>query len=197
MFLAGASREFQSRSSVSTTIHAPEHTSNFAPVSASLLRKLDKHFPSEQDCRSVPGERQSASKPQAQSTQQVVPTRWRARQLLRKSTQIRRAPSGGVAVKNDQLSVLLHDQSTALGRFVFVTVVDVNSTRAKHDLVTVSLNHRSCLLDKCAVEQLATRVGQCNPNRTLRMGRVSLGLFTHWLHQSRARLQRSDHAAER
>ena len=99
----------------------------------------------------------------------------------------------------------MHAQSTAVLRFVFVSLVDVNPSRAKHDLVMRTVDNfpdtkftddrhilGSCLLDKGVVGQLATRVIAF----ILRKG--GLGLFAHWLvsAQSRARLQRSDHGAE-
>ena len=65
--------------------------------------------------------------------------------------------------------MLLHDQSTAVERFVFVSLVDVNRSRAKHDLIAGSVDNfpdtkftddrnlfGTCLLDKGVIEQLAT-----------------------------------------
>ena len=87
----------------------------------------------------------------------------------------------------------MHDQSTAVERFVFVTFVDVNSARTKHTVVTGSVNHlpitkftndrnflSSCLLDKCVVGQLATRVVNVIPTALIVWERC-LGLFKHWI----------------
>ena len=76
---------------------------------------------------------------------------------------LRRASSGGVAAICLTF-VFLHDQSTTAEPFVFVTFVDVNPARTKHDLVTESVYHLpdtkftddrnficSCLLDMCVV----------------------------------------------
>ena len=77
-------------------------------------------------------------------------------------------------------------------RACFITLVDVDPSRAKHDLATGSIdnlpdtqltNDRNLLsprlLDKSVVEQLATRVVDVIPS-TLVIWEWCLGLLTHW-----------------
>ena len=88
--------------------------------------------------------------------------------------------------------VLLHNQPTAVVRFVFVSLVYVNPSRAEHDLVVRSVqnlpetkftNERnflgSCLFDKGVVEQLATRVVDVAPAALIVWARC-LGFLTDW-----------------
>ena len=82
---------------MATTIHAPEQTSNFALVSAGLLRKIDKHLlPS----KTVEVRRAHVSQ---QQNHRFSPCNWLSPVI------------GGL------LKIDLHDQSTAVERLVFVS----------------------------------------------------------------------------
>ena len=158
------------------------------PVQASA-GSFHKHLPLGSTCQGVPGARLSTSRPQVRSAQLDCPTTLGSSSIVAQCSKLREASSGGVAVKNDQIFLtfaLLHDQSTAVIRFVFHRPCSCQPTACQtrpRRAVCQQLSRHQVHEWARFPELLTSRQGccwatchschRCNPNRTRSMGKVS------------------------
>ena len=189
-----ADREFASHSRVSAALHTPRQKSNFALVRARFHQKLYKHFPLGGAVKMGPTHINQHYYHRFTPCNRLSPlvgdfidlcTDQQTSQCLQWRSDCQKRSIG-------LTFVFLHNQPIAVERLVFLSLVDGNPSRAKHDFITGSVdnfqntrptNDRNLLsprfLDKSVVEQLATRVVDVIPS-TLVIWEKCLGLLTHW-----------------